>query len=391
LETPQHQKQSHLFEFEELLEQVSEGIIVVNQEGHIVFVNSAAARIFKYDKATLSQKNLQVLIPDRYKGTHEQHQQHFFHKPHQRTMGSGLDLKGKCSDGTEFPLEVSLSPYQTNSGKYVLAFIQDITARKLYEAAIIQQKEDLEKLNAALEQSSTLSSLLEKERQLNELKNRFVSMASHEFRTPLTGILSSAALIPRYVDKGETEQVKKHSILIKNAVENLNNIISNFLSLGKIEQGAIAVQIQKTDPEAFFKEIIELFDFNLKNEQSISYTLNSNGPVGFDPLILKNILINLIGNASKYSPEGAPIRLEGNFTTNPARISIIDQGIGIPEEDQENLFRLFYRATNVSNIKGTGLGLFIVKRYLDLMNGRISFKSEQGKGSVFTIEFSVEA
>ena len=214
-------------------------------------------------------------------------------------------------------------------------------------------------------------------------------MASHEFRTPLTGIASSASLIARYAERQDTAQIKKHSDLIRHAVDNLNNIIADFLSLGKLEEGMVQVKTQEMMLAPFVEEIQEEMHTILKPGQSIDYCHSGEQTIAIDRTILRNILLNLLGNAAKYSPENAVIKVESNIAAKRASIRISDQGIGIPTADLEHLFTRFFRASNVSNIKGTGLGLYIVKRYVDLLNGHIFCESELGKGAVFTVELDL--
>jgi PAS domain S-box-containing protein len=225
---------------------------------------------------------------------------------------------------------------------------------------------------------------LEKERELNILKSRFVSMASHEFRTPLSTVLSSVTLAERYVEIGNTEKQRKHFERIKNSVHNLTNILNDFLSLDKLETGRIQITVEEMDLHDLIVSVTDEIGDILKKGQHIE--VNSKGPliISTDPKLLKNIMINLLSNASKYSDEGRGIWIKVLEETDRVTVSIKDEGIGISEEDQESLFERFFRSNNVAHIQGTGLGLNIVKRYIDILNGEISFTSNIGKGSTFT-------
>ncbi|HHG86695.1 MAG TPA: PAS domain-containing sensor histidine kinase, partial [Bacteroidetes bacterium] len=227
---------------------------------------------------------------------------------------------------------------------------------------------------------------LNKERQLNELKSRFVSMASHEFRTPLSTILSSVSLVARYTEPAQTERRNKHIHRIRGAVKNLTGILDDFLSLEKLETGNVRSHSEVVDLKELLRELREEMQEIAKKEQEIRLEYIGESRIGLDAKMLRNILINLISNAIKYTPEGRLIDIEARTQDGIARIAIRDQGIGIPEEDQKHMFERFFRASNVINIQGTGLGLNIVKRYLDLMGGTIYFESRAGAGTTFFVE-----
>ncbi len=228
-----------------------------------------------------------------------------------------------------------------------------------------------------------LHEALNKEKELGILKSRFVSMASHEFRTPLSSILSSAELIEMYIQAGRLEKTGKNVLRIKNSVRNLTEILNDFLSLEKLEAGKIEVQKTEINLINFFDELHEEINAILHKDQQFLFKNAVGETIETDPYLLKNILINLTSNAIKYSPNGAPVTLAITEEKNQLLFKVIDRGIGIPEEDRQHMFSRFFRASNVENIKGTGLGLTIVKRYLELMGGTIGFESKYGKGSTF--------
>ncbi|HWA35338.1 MAG TPA: HAMP domain-containing sensor histidine kinase [Cyclobacteriaceae bacterium] len=226
---------------------------------------------------------------------------------------------------------------------------------------------------------------MERERALSELKSRFVSMASHEFRTPLSALLSSAALAQQYLERGEASKTIKHIEKIKASVKNLNDILNDFLSLDKLEQGGVQMSITRFDLREFAEGICEEMENFIKPGQDISMSFDGPVDIDQDQHILRNVLINLLSNASKYSGE-EKIQLVVAATPDSVSIRVIDKGIGIPEHQQQHIFGRFFRADNTSNIQGTGLGLNIVKRYVELMKGSIAFKSELGVGTTFHIE-----
>lgn len=229
---------------------------------------------------------------------------------------------------------------------------------------------------------------LEKERELNELKTRFVSMASHEFRTPLGTILSSASLIGKYTEAEQQEKRDKHINRIKTSVSDLTSILNDFLSLEKLEAGKIAINPTHINVETAITEIAEDMQRVCKPGQQIQYTHTGSTEVYLDELLLKNILFNLMSNAIKYSQENTSITLTTERTEDQLMIVVKDEGIGIPDKDKAHLFERFFRAKNATNIQGTGLGLNIVNKYVSSMDGTIQFESEEGVGSTFSIYFN---
>lgn len=228
---------------------------------------------------------------------------------------------------------------------------------------------------------------LEKERQLSELKSRFVSMASHEFRTPLTTMLSSLALLKKYVEKGvEKEKQFKHMGRIKNSVHHLTNILNDFLSLDKLEEGKVEVQYQEFAIDQFLQEVVEDVEGMAKEGQVINCNSPKGKQVQSDKNILRNILHNLLSNAIKYSPLHTNIWVDCKVGKDQLTLIVKDEGMGIPETEQQHLFERFFRAKNAMNIEGTGLGLSIIKKYVDLLKGTISVRSAEGKGTECTLK-----
>lgn len=226
---------------------------------------------------------------------------------------------------------------------------------------------------------------LEKERQLNELKSRFVAMASHEFRTPLSTILTSLSLVGRYVGPEHEESRLKHYNRIRNSVHSLTGILNDFLSLDKLESGRITATPEDFDLQALIVDMVDELQVIAKAGQSLVLDFQGPTEVRLDRNMVRNICTNLISNAIKYSNEGKEVGISVEVAGDKIRMDVRDQGIGIPETDKQHMFERFFRAHNATNIQGTGLGLTIVKKYLDLMGGDIWYESEVGKGSVFTI------
>jgi PAS domain S-box-containing protein len=273
-------------------------------------------------------------------------------------------------DGSSFPASLRITAVKDNAGEITgfMSIAIDVTERKKIE-------EDLNKA-------------LEKEKDLNELKSRFVSMASHEFRTPLSTVLSSAYLIEKYKDSDDQLKRAKHLERIYSSVNMLTDILNDFLSVGKIEEGKIGVRITECHISDIVSQVIEEIRINLRDSQQIHYTHEGGMWWMLDASLLKHILMNLVSNASKFSADVCCIDIHTFITDDLLTLSVKDHGIGISADDQKHLMERFFRGGNAANIQGTGLGLHIVSKYAELMNGAVACKSKLGEGTEFLISFS---
>jgi len=226
---------------------------------------------------------------------------------------------------------------------------------------------------------------LEREKELNELKSRFVAMASHEFRTPLSSVLSSASLLEKYTETGQQEKREKHINRIKSSVKNLTGILNDILTLSKVEEGRIEVIIEDVPVAEFCKELCEEVEAITDRGQKINFSHKGENRFNTDSKLLKNIVFNLLSNAVKYSYDNGKIDLICVVLPKELKLKVVDNGIGIPEAEQSKMFERFFRAANVTNIQGTGLGLNIVKKYVELLEGNITFTSIPEQGTEFTI------
>ncbi|MBI2731641.1 MAG: PAS domain S-box protein [Sphingobacteriales bacterium] len=272
-------------------------------------------------------------------------------------------------DGTTFPVLLSITAIRNNKNSITgfMGIAIDISDRK------------------KMEEELKLSLLKEKE--LNELKSRFVSMASHEFRTPLSTVLSSAYLIEKYGTTEEQVNREKHLKRIVSSVNTLTDILNDFLNVGRIEEGKIQVRPTVFNLKEIITNFIHEFDGTLKKGQEIIHTHTGREDILLDVSLFKHILMNLVSNASKFSGEGKLIEINTNNQKTNFSLSVKDNGIGITKEDQKHLMERFFRGANAGNIQGTGLGLHIVSKYAELMNGEVTCNSELEKGSIFTIIF----
>ena len=373
--------------FEALFNNAAIGIITVDEGGAIIMANKFALNQFGYGEAgeLLGQK-IEILIPGRYRNRHIGHRDNYHgQNAHSRPMGLGMDLFGVKRDGTEFPVEVSLSIYKDGGKTFVISFINDITVRKKAEEDLIRLNEELEE--KVRERTHSLESALEKERELNELKSRFVSMASHEFRTPLSTILSSAYLITKYESAEDQPKREKHIQRIVSSVNMLTDILNDFLSVGKIEEGKILVRYSQFDVKDLIQSVINEMQIIQKPHQAVHFSHQGEVLVSLDATLLKHIVMNLFSNAIKFTPEGGVIEVRSeNQEGGSYLLTVRDNGMGISQEDQQHLFSRFFRGGNVTNIQGTGLGLHIVSKYAELMGGAITCSSDLGKGTEFKVE-----
>ena len=399
--------------FEALFNFATVGIIIANSEGYITLANRQAEEIFGYGAQELNGQKVEVLLPFNQRRNHELDRLNYSNNPQVRPMGAGLDLRASKKDGSSIPVEISLSHFHSDEGLSVIAFILDITVRKENESSLLRQKTELEKittevrvLNSGLEEEvarrtdylrETLQELerskndlqlaLARERELGELKSRFVTMASHEFKTPLSTILTSATLTGKYIKTEEQPQREKHLRKIEDTVLSLTTMLNEFLSLGKLEEGKITVKPVHFSLAEMLQELIEEMQVVAGKKRIILFQPEGNQGVFLDKELLRNILMNLISNAVKFSPEASPILILGHNSASGLEISVEDKGIGMTREDQEHLFERFFRGRNADNIQGTGLGLHIVQRYVQLLNGSIKIQSELNKGTIVSLYF----
>lgn len=400
-----------------VFETAVDGIIIIDSKGLIRMANPAAARLFGYTIQGMLGARIETLMPEPFATHHSEYMENYLETGRAKIIGIGREVPGKKRDGTIFPFHLGVSRVDVGDQTFFTGIIHDLTEEKEQQNRILQLNQELEKkvqdrteeltivVNRMLqtnerlrqevrrreqaereliEREKDLRETLQSEKELSRMKSRFVSMASHEFRTPLSTIMSSASLIGRYAEAGSTEPMEKHVTRIKSAVSNLNSILNDFLSIGKIEDGIVDVNYSYFDLKEFLEDLLDDVQGLMKKDQKIQII----GPgqrqlIYLDKHLLRNVYINLLSNGIKYSDPGTTVYLHGEVDGLTLRGEIRDEGMGIPQDDQQHMFERFFRATNVTNIQGTGLGLYIVKQYLSLMDGDIDFVSEPGKGTSF--------
>ena len=383
----------------------SVGIILLDAQQHIIEANQSAERMFGYKIKELNQLHLQVLFSDANTIQLENQLKVFLNQGVKEKKEKSLSIYGIHKSKSMFPVEVSLNIFKLCNKEYIMALITDISTRK-------EQEVRLSKLNAEFEQkiilrtkelNETISQLehenmlrvdaekdiniaFRRERELNKLKTNFLSLVSHEFKTPLSGILTSIILLGKYNLAEQQEKRDKHIKIITDKVQYLNNILNDFLSLEKLETGNINYNLSTFKLGKVIKEVISNATILLKEGQTIDYSNHIDEISLFqDEKIIELTLSNLINNAIKYSSENSVIAIKVRQDIEITTLEIIDDGIGIPKIDQKNIFNRYFRAENAILTEGTGIGLNISKTHIENLGGSINFESAENKGTTFTI------
>lgn len=383
-----------------IIENAIDGIITIDRKGIVETINPAALRLFGYSAEEVIGNNINMLMPEPDRSRHDSYLHNYQTTGRKKIIGIGREVRGKRKDGSTFPFRLAVSEVFYEQYSIYTGFVHDLSKEKeaeekllhhmeVLEMTVLDRTRDLVKTVEALEAAQLeVSSSLEKEKELNQLKSRFVSMASHEFRTPLSSVQLSASLIEKYLEKPDVANIVKHISRIKGSVQLLTSILADFLNLDRLEAGKVQVSRELINLVGLAEEITEEMQVICKKNQHIVYQhTGSTGYFNVDSNLLKNSIINLISNSIKYSGEDSFIEFSTEIDDNSCTIVVKDNGIGIPKEDQKNLFEPFFRANNTGNIPGTGLGLNIVKRYVSLMGGEVDFESAQGEGTTVALKF----
>ena len=400
-----------------IIDTAVDGIITINTRGIIQSINSSALTLFQYKEEELLGKNISMLMPEPDKSSHDTYMDNYHRTGVRKIIGIGRQVSGQKKDGTTFPFRLSISEVKLEDGTIYTGIVHDLTEQVRAQQELQQLNESLEQkiqertsqLSVAIDElkeandslseeiskrkktEEEIKALLEKEIELGALKSRFVSMAPHEFRTPLSGILSSANLISKYTTTEDEDKRKKHVKRISGSVQNLTNILNDFLSLDKLQSGKVSIHSSDFTIQDLCQEVMDGMHNALSDGRHFKHEHTGKGELFLDRNILKNILFNLTSNAIKYSHPNTAIQIRSNIDGAYLNVEVQDEGIGIPEADKKHMYERFFRAQNATNIKGTGLGLNIVKRYLDLLDGEIAFQSKEGVGTTFTIKVPIRS
>jgi PAS domain S-box-containing protein len=356
--------------FEASIESGPDGVLITNATGEIVLINSQVESMFGYRREELLHQSIEVLLPERFRATHTGHRVGYFASPRIRPMGSGMELYGRRRDGTEFPVEISLSPVNGEEGLLVISSVRDATERKQLERSLQEKNVELSKAITA--------------------KDAFLATLSHELRTPLNAIIGYTGTLLMRLPGPLTAEQERQLKSIQTGGRHLLLLINDLLDLAKIESGKVRIQLEQTECREIVAEVASALS---PLAQAKEIVFESTCPVSSfivmtDRRALSQILVNLVGNAIKFTARGS-VRLELTERQvnghSMAALDVTDTGIGIKAEDLPRLFQAFERLHSTLRVEGTGLGLHLCHRLAGLIEARIEVESEYGKGSRFTV------
>ncbi|HEY9063653.1 MAG TPA: PAS domain S-box protein [Burkholderiaceae bacterium] len=357
--------------FRDLLESTPDGIVMANPTGHIVIANSQAERLFGYEEGELRGCLVDMLLPERFRRAHVGHRSQYFLQPRKRSMGSGLDLAGLRKDGSEFPVEISLSPLRTEDSAFVMSAIRDISERKRFEKALQEKNVELASANRA--------------------KDHFLAGMSHELRTPLNAIIGFTGTLLMKLPGPLNAEQEKQLRTVQSSARHLLALINDLLDVSKIEAGKVELMLEPVDCAAVLDDIAATLRPQASGK-GLEFTVHAPDHATVlrtDKRALSQIVLNLVANAIKFTENGSVrVTLIPNGTGHGGtEIRVDDSGIGIPLAEQDKLFGAFTRVNNVrpNAPEGTGLGLHLSQKLAELLGGKIVFRSESGQGSSFSL------
>lgn len=392
--------------FRKLAETASDSIVTIDSLGRITSWNKSAEQTFGYSFDEVNGKDVQTILPQKYKSFHITSLAELALGREPKLLGKTIAVEAARKDKTIFPIEISLSSWEANNSTYYTAIIRDIservkaeheleTYRNHLEVLVKARTVELNKANKSLQREiekekefeMMLQQSLEKEKELSEMKSRFISTASHEFRTPLTSVFSSAELLQRYGKKWNEEKKDEHLERIKKSIEYLTKLLDDVLTISRTETKKISYQPVHLDLFKLAEECTQDAKSLMNDRHELKLNYKSQLKKFYlDAKLLRFVFSNLLSNAIKYSPNGGKVELKISTSKKYLIIEVSDEGIGIPTGEIERIFESFYRTKNSEEIAGTGLGLAIVKRAVDLHNGEIIVESEINKGTTFIVK-----
>jgi PAS domain S-box-containing protein len=395
----------------QIFRHANEGILITDEQGKIQTINPAIERMFGYTATELMGNRVELLMTKETAGQHGDLRDGYFKNPYSRPMKGGETLMGRTKTGKNIPLEISLSSFKTDTARFAIAFIVNRTELYAKEDLLKKNQQDLVKLSDQLREANsqleirvkrrtqmleeTISELndakeqlrmsLEKEKDLGALKSNFASLVSHEFRTPLATILSSLNLMERYSETGMNDNQRKHAGRIRKSVQVMVDIINDMLTITRIDKNQLEINPEEIELGEFLGGLLSDLAKLLKTGQHFQLTGLKSASIISDKAMLTQVITNLVANAIKFSGEGKPISIDISNHEKGLCLVVKDEGIGIPKTEIGKLQESFFRASNASDIEGTGLGLFIVQKCVQLLQGAVKIESEQGVGTTINI------
>ncbi len=364
-------------QFRIMLEAATEGILLVDWAGQITLVNRQFEKDFGYTRHEILGRSVDVLLPDAYRAVHIGEREQFMQNPTTRPMGAGRDLLAQRKDGTTFPVEVSLTSLDVAGTMHILCFVVNITARKQLEEQRSYAK--------------TLKFQLQKEREIVELKQRFMSMISHDFRTPLAVMSMSCQILQKHFNKLSPDKIQERIRTLEAQVRQMAAMLDEVSLLNKSLANRLACEPAPLAILNFCRMMIDNIQLTDDNQHRFVIELDDTlDMMQADKRLLEHILMNLLSNAVKYSPTGSAVTFIVRRDGDDVLFRIRDEGVGIPTEDQPHIFEEFYRAKNAYNFKGSGLGLAIVKSSVQAHGGSITFESVEGSGTTFEVRLPID-